>query len=240
MMNPDELKQLIADSLNEFYKRRSQRLGTLKLNQVLLRKNPYLYKALGTHSATEIVEEILKAYLSSSDEGLFGDVFFEPIAKAVSGGVVSPSEGVDIAIETKDRYTAIAVKSGPNPYNASQVKRQSDEFASLRRRLVKLHKQFDPVLGHSYGKKQTLPTSRQGYRDVSGQKFWEELTGDPDFYLKLIRFMEDEIINRHKAEYREQYQNAVNKYVREFTIAFCRDDGSIDWEKLVKFNSGTD
>ena len=46
-MKPDELKQLIADSLNEFYKHRSQRLGTLKLKQILLRKNPYLYKALG-------------------------------------------------------------------------------------------------------------------------------------------------------------------------------------------------
>ena len=239
-MNPDELKQVIANALGDFYKRRIQRLGTLKLRNVLLRKNPYLYKALGTNSATEIVEEILKAYLSASDEGLFGDVFFEPVAKAVSKGVVSPTEGVDIAIETKDRYTAIAVKSGPNPYNASQVKRQSDEFASLRRRLLKLRKQFDPVLGHCYGKKQTLPNSRQAYRDSSGQQFWKELTGDSEFYLKLIRFMEDEIITKHRAEYQKDYQNAVNSYVREFTNEFCREDGSIDWEKLVKFNSGKD
>jgi hypothetical protein len=124
-MTNDELRVLIAKSLEDFYSRRMQRLGTLKLRQVLLRKNPYLYKALGTQSATEIVEEILQAYLSASDEGLFGDTFFEPIAKAVSGGVVSPSEGVDIAIETEDRYKAISVKSGPNPFNSSS--RQSDE-----------------------------------------------------------------------------------------------------------------
>lgn len=238
-MNNDELRALIAQSLGEFYQRRIQRLGTLKLRNVLLRKNPYLYKALGTQSATEIVEEIIKAYLSASDEGLFGDVFFEPIAKAVSGGVVSPSEGVDLAIETEDRYMAIAVKSGPNPYNASQVKRQSDEFAALRRRLLKLRKQFDPVLGHCYGKKQTLPTSRQIYRDVSGQKFWQELTGDPEFYLKLIRYMEDEVIAKHREIYKTDYQHAVNRYVREFTNDFCRDNGAIDWEKLVRFNSGT-
>jgi len=239
-MNNDELRALIAQSLGEFYKRRIQRLGTLKLRNVLLRKNPYLYKALGTQSATEIVEEILKAYLGASDEGLFGDVFFEPIAAAVSGGVVSPSEGVDIAIETKDRYMAVAVKSGPNPYNASQVKRQSDEFASLRRRLLKLRKQFDPVLGHCYGKKQTLPTSRQAYRDSSGQKFWQELTGDREFYLKLIRYMEDKVIAKHREAYKTDYQNAINRYVREFTNDFCRDDGAIDWEKLLHFNSGAD
>ncbi|MBI5701177.1 hypothetical protein HZC34_04950 [Candidatus Saganbacteria bacterium] len=95
------LQKLIVQCLNDFYNRRMNRLNTLKLKHVLRRKNPYLYKALGNQNATEIIEEILSAYLSSSDEGIFGDAFFEPIAKAVSGGIVSPSEGVDIAIETK-------------------------------------------------------------------------------------------------------------------------------------------
>jgi hypothetical protein len=239
-MTNDELRKLIAKSLDEFYSRRMQRLGTLKLRQVLLRKNPYLYKALGTQSATEIVEEILKAYLSASDEGLFGDTFFEPVAKAVSGGVVSPSEGVDIAIETADRYKAISVKSGPNPFNSSQVKRQNDEFESLRRRLSKLRKQFDPILGHSYGKKQTTPTKVKVYRDVSGEKFCEELTGDAQFYIKLVTLMEENVIRKHRQEYQTVYQKAVNRYVREFTVDFCQADGTIDWEKLLHFNSGTE
>ncbi len=239
-MKSDELRELIAKSLNDFYVRRMQSLGALKLRQVLLRKNPYLYKAIGTESATEIIEEILKAYLSSSDEGIFGDAFFEPIAKAVSGGVVSPSEGVDVAVETKDRYKAISVKSGPNPFNSSQVKRQSDEFETLRRRLTKLRKQFDPILGHGYGKKQTPATKAKVYRDLSGQRFWEELTGDSEFYQKLITLMEKEDIRKHREEYRTEYQKAVNRYVREFTTDFCEEDGSIDWEKLVEFNSGKD
>ena len=237
-MNTEELRALIAKSLDDFYTRRMQRLGTLKLRKVLLAKNPYLYKALGTESATEIVDEILKAYLGASDEGIFGDTFFEPIAKAVSGGVVSPSEGVDIAVETADRYKAISVKSGPNPYNASQVKRQSDEFESLRRRLAKLRKQFDPILGHSYGKKHTLATKTKVYRDLSGQQFWEELTGDAEFYQKLIVLMEDAVIKKHREEYRAEYQKAVNRYVREFTTDFCAEDGAIDWSKLLRFNSG--
>ncbi|KAA6346810.1 hypothetical protein EZS27_005713 [termite gut metagenome] len=29
----------------------------------------------------------------------------------------------------------------------------------------------------------------------------------------------------------------VNKFTKEFIIDFCLEDGSIDWEKLVKFNS---
>lgn len=240
MIDSEQLQHLIAQSLDDFYRRRTQKLATLKLKQILLRKNPYLYKAIGTRQAQEIVQGILQAYLSSSDEGLFGDAFFEPIARIVSGGTVSPSEGVDVAIETEDRYIAIAVKSGPNPYNASQVKRQSDEFASLRRRVIKLRKQFDPVLGHAYGKKQTLPSSRQIYRDVSGQKFWQEMTGDSDFYLKLVRLMNAEVIKKHREEYQANYDDALNRYVREFTIEFCDENGTVDWEKLVRFNSGAE
>lgn len=235
-MNSGELQQLITDRLNDFYERRLHKINTLKLKQVLRRKNPYLFKAIGTQSATEIVEGLLSAYLSSSDEGLFGDAFFEPVAKAVSGGVVSPSEGVDIAIETDTVYKAIAVKSGPNPYNSSQRKRQDDEFKSLRSRLLKLKKQFDPILGHAYGKSRA-DTSKVIYRDLAGQEFWEELTGDVDFYLKLIRYMQSEVITRRREEYRVAWEQAVNRYVGEFIPLFCNANGSINWEALVEFNS---
>jgi hypothetical protein len=134
-----------------------QRLQELKLKDILKRKNPYLFKAIGALKAAQVVEEILAAYLSSSDEGIFGDVFFEPIAKTVSGGVVSPSEGVDLAVETATVYKAISVKSGPTPFNSSQRKRQDDEFRALRQRLSKLRKQFDPILGHAYGRQRPDP-----------------------------------------------------------------------------------
>lgn len=238
-MNNDELKSLIAERLAEFYKRRLQRLETLQLKNILKRKNPYLFKAMGPKSATEVVEGILSAYLSASDEGIFGDVFFEPIVKAVSGGVVSPSEGVDVAIETKTVYKAISVKSGPNPFNSSQKKRQDDEFRALKRRLQKLGKQFDPILGHAYGKQRPEPEkSNVIYRDLSGQAFWEELTGDSEFYLKLIRFMEDEVIDKHRHDYEDSWKVSVNRYLGEFIPAFCDSRGNIDWDKLVRFNSG--
>lgn len=239
MIDSDELKQIIAISLDEFYRRRIQRLIGLKLRAILRRKNPYMYKAIGALDPVDVIDEILKAYLSSSDEEIFGDAFFEPIAKAVSGGVVSPTEGVDIAIETTDRYTAIAMKSGPNPFNSSQIKRQSDEFETLRRRLIKLRKQFDPVLGHGYGRKQSPSTPKKLFRDSSGQQFWEELTGDSDFYLKLVRFMEKSAVEAHRPEYQAAYKQARAIYLQEFLSDFCVN-GLVDWEKLVQFNSGKD
>lgn len=238
MIESDELQALIKSVLEDFYSRRAQMLANLQLKDVLKRKNPYLYKARGTQNAAEIIEEILKAYLSSSDETIFGDAFFEPLALKVSGGVVSPSDGVDIAIESDERYMAIALKSGPNIFNSSQAKKQNSEFLSLKARLHKIKKQFDPVLGHAYGQKEAASNQSRVYRVVSGQKFWQEITGDSDFYLKLIRLMDDEFVNKQRDAYREEFEKASNRYVREFTLEFCKLDGAIDWEKLLHFNSG--
>jgi Type II restriction endonuclease EcoO109I len=105
----------------------------------------------------------------------------------------------------------------------------------MKSRLYKIHKQFDPVVGHGYGLKNTQ-NQRFIYRDVSGQAFWRELTGDPDFYLKLIRAMRDEP-QKHGIEFKNAWEASINRFIREFTIDFCYEDGSIDWEKLTKFVS---
>ncbi|MEW5936806.1 MAG: PmeII family type II restriction endonuclease, partial [Candidatus Thermoplasmatota archaeon] len=210
---------------------------TLKLKAFLRKKNPYLYRAIGTEKASEIVEEIMRAYFSSSDEATFGNAFFEPIAKISSKGIVSPSEGVDIALERRKRYTAISVKSGPNWGNSSQIKKLIDNFNSLRSRLYKIQKQFDPVVGHGYGRLNRPPSDKRVFRDISGQKFWTELTGDSDFYLKLVRLMRD-YPAAHRIVYKKAWDATVNKHTADFIKEFCRENGSIDWEKLVEFNSG--
>jgi len=208
----------------------------LKLQTFLCRKNPYLFRALGIQKASEIVERVLSDYISASDETIFGDAFFEPIARVASGGKTSDAEGVDLVIESGKRVTVVALKSGPNIYNASQKKRQSQEFLAVRSRLYKLHKQFDPILGHAYGRLKTEPSKDRIYRDRSGQAFWREITGNGDFYLKLIRLMKD-APTKHRKEYTPAWDAAVNRFTAEFIRNFCLPDGSIDWEKLVRFVS---
>lgn len=29
----------------------------------------------------------------------------------------------------------------------------------------------------------------------------------------------------------------INKFTKEFSLDYCRDDGEINWEKLVQYNS---
>jgi len=179
---------------------------------------------------------LLQSHLKESEETIFGDAFFEPLALLASGGTVSPTEGVDFLIETDSKYLAVAVKSGPNIFNASQKRRQNAEFNALRSRLLKTQKAFDPLLGHAYGRYVSGPNDKKNYRDSSGQAFWEELTGDPDFYLKLIRLMKDEPL-KYKEEFDREWGAIINRLTGEFTEIFCSKDGHIDWERLVEFVS---
>lgn len=236
MISSDLLENKISELLDNFYERRIAKISELKLKSTLKRKNPYLYRAIGMEKASDVVESLLMAFMSSSDEGIFGDAFFEPLAQYVSGGVVSPSEGVDVAIETLTSYKAIAVKSGPSVFNSQSKKRQAQDFKSLRNRLAKLHKHFDPIVGYSYGNKQQRNPNAD-FRELAGQAFWAELTGESDFYLRIIRLMKDKP-QRHLPKFRSAWGAAVNRFTMEFIQEFCNDDGSIDWEKLVLFNSG--
>jgi hypothetical protein len=237
MVSSSELEVKIGELLDNFYKRRTEKIAGLKLRETLKRKNPYLYRAIGVQKASEIVESLLSAYMSSSDEGIFGDAFFEPLAKFVSGGVISPSEGVDVAVETDTTYKAIAVKSGTSVFNAQSRKRQIHDFKVLGNRLKKLQKHFDPIVGYSYGKKKQRNIETASFRELAGQAFWEELTGDSEFYLKIIRLMKDKP-QEHIISYRQNWDAAVNRFTLEFVKDFCHPDGNIDWERLVRFNSG--
>ena len=236
-MTPNKLKRVVSDCLDDFYRRRIQILSKLELEKTLKRKNPYLFRAIGMQDASEIVANLLSAYTSSSDEGIFGDAFFEPLAKAVSGGKVSPSQGIDIAIEDSVAYRAIAVKSGPSVFNAQSKRRQMQDFQSLQSRLTKLRKHFDALVGYCYGAKDSPTTSDKIFRELAGQAFWAELTGDEDFYLHIISAMENKPAE-HKAEYIQEWDKAKNRFVREFVDRFCLADGAIDWEKILRLNSG--
>lgn len=200
------------------------------------RKNPYLFRAVGTERASEIVSLILQAYLSSSDETIFGDAYFEQIARNLPNVQVSDAKGVDLIVNEEKTIRAYAVKSGPNPFNSSAKGKQNTEFQELRSRLLKLQKAFDPVLAYSYGNRTSPPDKNRIYRESSGQEFWKELTGDDDFYLKLIRLMKDIPLQR-KLEYKKVWDASINRFEREFIEEFCFQNGEINWEKLTQFVS---
>lgn len=236
--NEDAVVEAIAKALDDFYLALINKVDALNISTIMRKKNPYLFRAKAMNGAAQIVDAILSAFVSSSEETIFGNVFFEPIATAASGGQKALAEGVDIMIEKEDVIYAVAVKSGPSVFNASSKKRQEQNFVAARKLAQQAQKRFEPIIGYSYGRKKM---STRGlpkiYSEMAGQAFWHKLTGDSDFYIKLVRYM-NEMPESYVEEFNVSYQKAANRLVKEFTTQFCSEDGSIDWETLVKFNSG--
>ena len=230
----------IATALETFYGTLIEKIDKLDIVKVMKRKNPYLYRAKAMENASEIVESVLSAFVSSSEETIFGNCFFEPIAIAASGGNKALAEGIDIMIQDNDANTiyAVAVKSGPSVFNADSKKRQEQNFMAASKLAQQAKARYEAYIGYCYGKKKESGRGKpKMYQELAGKRFWEELTGDENFYIKIIGFM-GTLPEQYVASYKESYNKAFNRLVREFSNDFCKEDGSIDWEKLVEFNSG--
>lgn len=235
-----EVIAAIANGLDNFYKSLIDKTNKLDIKKIMKRKNPYLYRAKAVQNANDIVTSVLDAFVTSSEETIFGNCFFEPLAIAASGGSKALAEGVDIMIEKKEENTiyAVAVKSGTYVFNADSKKRQEQNFAAAAKLAKQAKARYEAIIGYGYGKKRmTGKGVPKMYQELAGQEFWAELTGEDDFYLKIIQFM-GELPEKYLEDYQKSYNNAMNRLLKQFTTEFCKDTGEIDWDKLVKFNSG--
>lgn len=223
--------------LAAFYQRRIEALNNLELKKVLARKNPYLFRAVGIQDVNELIQNLLRAYSSSSDETIFGNEFFEPLARDLANGKTADGEGADVLVETSTKISAYAIKSGTSVFNSSSKRDQDKSFCQMRNRLYKTQKLFDPVVGYSYGRKGRPAKKASRFREVAGQVFWEELTGDPDCYIKILQAMQD-YPERHRIDFKNAWVRAVNRFSMEFMSNFMSSDGSINWRGLLEYNSG--
>ena len=68
-----DVKGYVEKNIKSFHSKRLQNLEELKLNKILKRKNPYLFKAKNILAAQDLVKTLLGAHLSSQEETIFGD-----------------------------------------------------------------------------------------------------------------------------------------------------------------------
>ena len=66
------VKKYIEDNISTFHEARENGLQELKLSKILLKKNPYLFKAKNILTSQELVKNLVDAYLSSQEETMFG------------------------------------------------------------------------------------------------------------------------------------------------------------------------
>lgn len=219
--------------------RRLKSLQELRLDKVLKRKNPYLFRAKNILQAQDLVRSLLDAHLSSQEEAIFGE-FLEGLAificNKVYGGTKSAAEGIDLQFCKGHVLYIVSIKSGPNWGNSRQIAKMKDDFRKAKRvlRSSGAYTNIEAVNGCCYGKDDK--PDKGDYQKLCGQLFWEFISGDSSLYIDIIEPLGHEAKKRND-EFQEAYSSIINKFTQQFIDGFCIN-GIINWKKLVEFNSG--
>ena len=241
MLGPsiDDINDYVNENIQVFHNKRLEIIKKLTLNKLIC-KNPYLFRAKNITLSSELIQSTLDAFLSSSEEKVFGD-FLEDLAIYISsttcGGKKSGIQGIDLEFTRNGRHYLTSIKSGTNWGNSSQHKKMEQDFRSAVQRINQAsHHDFpQPVLGICYGKNRT-EYHQNGYLKIVGQNFWALISGNNDLYKEII----DPIgfkAKEHNEQYHLEKSKIINLLTAEFSSRFCKN-GLIDWQELVSYVSG--
>lgn len=233
------VREYVNNNIVDFHQRKIKSLEELRLEK-LLTKNPYLFRAKNITTAGKLVANLLEAFLSSSEEKLFGD-FLEGlaiyIAQQTCAGHKSAAPGVDLEFFNKNVHYIVSVKSGTNWGNSSQQDKLEEDLKTGVKRVKQSKRGINvqPVLGICYGK--TKSSYIRGYLKVVGQNFWYLISENKNLYTDII-----EPIGYRAKQHNDNFENGrgrvTDRFTKLFIDNFCNPAGSIDWVKLVESNSG--
>lgn len=240
MKKSKQIKEFVNENIDAFHGNKLRIIQGLDLTKVLHKKNPYLFKAKNLTLASDLIKDILDAYLSSSEEKIFGD-FLEDLAVYVAHiihrGWKSSTTGIDLEFIKGGVHYLVSVKSGPNWGNSSQQKKQETDFQTASKVLKQSKNSLNvqPVLGICYGR--ARDTYKRSYLKLEGQSFWNLIGGSRNLYKDIIEPLGYKA-KQHNDNFKRERDKIYNKLGREFSIEFCAKDGTIQWDKFVEFNSG--
>ena len=237
--NLQEIYKYAEKHISIFHQRRLDYVqNKVDLFKILKQKNPYLFRAKNVLTAQDLIKGFLDAFLQSQEETLFGD-FIEGLAifvcDKVYGAKKSELTGIDLEFEKDEVIYVVEIKAGWNWGNSSQIRQLNINFASAKKMMrARTGKKVIAVNGCCFGKDNK--PDKGGYLKLCGQQFWELISGDEKLYIDIVEPIGYEAREKNE-EFAENYAQIINKLTLEFSQKFC-DDGKINWEKLVEYNSG--
>jgi hypothetical protein len=95
---------------------------------------------------------------------------------------------------------------------------------------------IEAVNGCCYGRDDK--PEKTGYQKLCGERFWHFNSGDPNLYLEIIQPLGHQAKQRND-EFQEKYARIQTEFTEQFINNYC-DDYAIDWNKILKLNSGKD
>jgi hypothetical protein len=234
-----DFSHFIEETTGPLNQKRVAALHALTLDGLLEQHNPYLLSLKPVQIVAEIVKGLIDAHISSNEETVFGD-WLEGLAifinEKVYGGWKSGIAGIDLEFDKEGKRFIVNIKSGPNWGNSSQIAKMKSDFKTAAKTLRTSNSKLQVVAvnGCCYGR---VSTPDQGdYFKYCGQTFWEFISSDPNLYTELIDPLGHKAQEKSE-EFQDSYDRMLNKFTVQFGNEYCDNNGAINWNKLVAFNS---
>lgn len=209
----------------------------------LRRKNPFLYRIRGCETPERLALEIVNAYISSSEETMFGEIFERMaivVAREAHEGRKSSSEAIDLEwdeVGPPNTRILVQVKSGPNWGNSQQQRRMLDTF----RRATQAYRSNNPdsqvlcVEGCCYGRNETR--DRGTHLKIVGMDFWSFISKWDACSLALLELV-GEFSRNGFTRYKESAVTQTVAYLEESAVVTANH--MIDWSSLHTLLSNPD
>jgi hypothetical protein len=240
-LNLKDVLRYVEQNIGTFHQKRIQSLDDLKLSNVLKRKNPYLFKAKYVLTAEQIIKGIVDAHISSNEETIFGD-WLEGLAIFINSKVYkgwkSGITGIDLEFDLNGIRNIVTIKSGPNWGNSGQIAKMVADFRTAKKSLRTSNSKLNIVAvnGCCYGRNNK--PDKGDYFKYCGQRFWEFISGNKELFIEIIEPLGYKAKEKND-DFLKSYSQMINKFTKDFANQFCKDNGEIDWDKLVRLNSAT-
>lgn len=236
----ESIEEYVRENIHFFHEARIKKLNTLSLSELLKKKNPYLYKAKDLNTPEAIIQSLAIAFMSSAEETMFGDwleklaIF---VANKVFGGYKSSAEGIDLELDKDSVHYFISIKSGPNWSNSSSYKKLVQNFETAKKIYNTGGNKSNTIAIEAccYGKDSS--PDKGSHLKLCGERFWSFISGHKSLYVDLIEPMGANAHSQNN-QYKNEYSRMITKFTKEFTQEYCDNNGNINWNKILKHNSG--
>lgn len=224
MVKEEEIEKLLAD----FISNAGEIIGDLSAERMIEESaiNPILAKALGFKDFESLSRFYVYQRIGRSLVTSFG-MKMENLVKLVVDG--EKGEWWDVVKKSDKVNYYVSVKSGPRDMN----KDQTVEFSRRAKKVMSEDNKAHPLIGMGYGKKVwpviTDTLKKQGldpeHHTFVGKRLYELLSGEKNFYLKLLDFVVNVESDMIKGK---TILNLIDDKVNEISKEFKKKYKSVD------------
>jgi hypothetical protein len=216
--------------LKEFLDSRYESLKNLRLEDLEI--NVLLVKALGFTTAEDTIEFYIYQRVTRGVVTSWGQKALEELCRVAGAKKIPEGENVEVSgkrfdlKKEKDGTTYyVQLKSGPN---------------TMIHEIEDKHRNVMGILGMTYGTESQISSQIRGKlvdfekRAYIGERFWELLSGEEDYYRTLIVLI-DQLSKRYGDQYERSFLQLVTRKKRELGEEWKKKYQSLGEKGLTTF-----